>query len=75
MKKILAALTALLLCLPLSGRAAALETLTGDDIPISAPCAVLMEKSTGTVLYQKDAHMRCAPASSICSARISASSL
>ena len=63
MKKLLTVLTALLLFLPLTGRAQALETLSGDDIPIAAPCAVLMEKSTGTVLYEKDAHERCAPAS------------
>ena len=63
MKKLLAALTALLLLLPVTGGAQALEALSGDDIPIAAPCAVLMEKTTGTVLYEKNAHERCAPAS------------
>lgn len=63
MKKLLAVLTAVLMILPLTERALALETLSGDDIPIAAPYAVLMEKSTGTVLYEKDAHERCAPAS------------
>ena len=63
MKKLLAVLTAILLILPLTERAMALETLSGDDIPIAAPYAILMEKSTGTVLYEKDSHEHCAPAS------------
>ena len=32
-------------------------------MPVSAPCAVLMEQSTGTVLYEKNSHERRAPAS------------
>ena len=63
MKKLLAALTAFLLVLSMTDGAQALEILSGDDIPIEAPCAVLMEKTTGTVLYEKNAHERCAPAS------------
>ena len=41
----------------------AMELRTDGDIPIPAPYAVLMEKSTGTVIYEKQAHERCAPAS------------
>ena len=61
MKKIIC----LLLILPLlgGGRAHALETLRGGDIPIDAPSAILMERETGTVLYEKDADRRMAPAS------------
>lgn len=60
MKKIIAVLLALLL---LTGPAMALDTLEDDDITISAPAAVLMEKTTGTVLYEKDAHTHYSPAS------------
>lgn len=41
----------------------ALETLEGDAITIAAPYAVLMEKSTGTVIYEKQSHEHCSPAS------------
>ena len=34
----------------------AITALTDDAIPISAPAACLMEQTTGTVLYEKDAH-------------------
>ena len=37
--------------------------LTGDAITIHAPYAVLMEKSTGTVIYEKQSHEHCSPAS------------
>lgn len=43
--------------------ALAVETLSGDDITIAAPYGVLMEKSTGTLLYEKGAHEHCSPAS------------
>ena len=33
------------------------------ELEVSAPSAILMEASTGTVLYEKDAHARLAPAS------------
>ena len=33
------------------------------ELDIAAPSAILMEASTGTVLYEKDAHVRLAPAS------------
>lgn len=60
MKRIIAAVLSLLL---LTGQAGAVEVLEGDAITISAPYAVLMEKSTGTVLYEKASHERCSPAS------------
>jgi len=60
MKRLLCMLLAL--CL-FSVPALALETLSGEDIVISAPSAVLMEKSTGTLLYEKDAHTHYSPAS------------
>ena len=34
-----------------------------DAVAVSAPCAVLMEKYTGTVLYEKNSHQHCPPAS------------
>jgi D-alanyl-D-alanine carboxypeptidase (penicillin-binding protein 5/6) len=39
------------------------EPLRDDELKISAPCAVLMEKETGELLYEKGAHERHAPAS------------
>jgi D-alanyl-D-alanine carboxypeptidase (penicillin-binding protein 5/6) len=40
------------------------EPLMGaEDIDISAPNAILMEKETGTVIYEKNAHERLFPAS------------
>lgn len=41
----------------------AIDTLKNDDIAISAPSAVLMEKFTGELLYEKNAHDRLSPAS------------
>ena len=46
-----------------SFRAYALEPLKSESLPIAAPSAILMEKSTGTVLYEKDADRRLPPAS------------
>ncbi len=43
--------------------ALAVDTLPEDAITIQAPYAVLMEKSTGTVIYEKASHERCPPAS------------
>ena len=52
----------MLLALP--GAAAYAAPATPGVIPsVSAPCAVLMEKATGEVLYEKEAHTRCLPAS------------
>ena len=50
---------ALLLCLPVC----AVETLYDDDITLSAPSAILMEQSTGAVLYEKNAYEHLSPAS------------
>lgn len=47
----------------LSGGAWAQEPLRDNDIQISAPSAVLMEKTTGQVLYEKNPHERRNPAS------------
>lgn len=61
MKKIICfALAFLLLVGSLSAYAAPLKD---DDIEIAAPSALLMEKSTGEVLYEKNAHERRFPAS------------
>ncbi len=60
MRKILAfILSAILLTTP----ALAVDTLPAEAITIQAPHAVLMEKTTGEVIYEKDAHTRCPPAS------------
>ena len=53
----------LLFALLLGGRAYALEPLREDAIPIAAPSAILMEKVTGQVLYEKDADTPRPPAS------------
>ncbi len=60
MKKLLSALLALIL---LTTPVLAVDTLPEDAITVSAPYAVLMEKSTGAVIYEKAAHERTAPAS------------
>jgi D-alanyl-D-alanine carboxypeptidase (penicillin-binding protein 5/6) len=60
MKHILTVLlTAILLCSP----AFAIETLEGDAITIGAPSACLMEKTSGTVIYEKNSHEHLSPAS------------
>ena len=41
----------------------ALEPLRAESIAIAAPAAILMEKETGTVLYEKNADERMPPAS------------
>lgn len=60
MKKLLAFLLAGAI---LTGQAFALDTLTDDAVSIEAPYAVLMEKTTGTVIYEKSPHVHCSPAS------------
>ena len=52
-------LTALLLCTP----AAALEQPSEEELSIGAPAAILIERETGTVLYEKNADERLSPAS------------
>lgn len=39
------------------------ETASDAAVTIEAPSAVLMEASTGTILYEKDAHQKLNPAS------------
>ena len=60
MKKVLAALLSLIL---LTTPALAIEPLGADAITIEAPYGVLMEKSTGTVVYEKESHEHASPAS------------
>ena len=52
-------LTVLLLCTP----AAALEQPSEEELSIGAPSAILIERETGTVLYEKNADERLSPAS------------
>jgi len=60
MKKILSfALAAVLLM----GSAGAVHKPAEGDIALEAPSAVLMEKTTGEILYEKNAHDRLQPAS------------
>ena len=56
---ICAALAALYLTIP----ALAVETLPEDSFSLSCTAAVLMERQTGTVLYEKEAHRHLSPAS------------
>lgn len=65
MKKILALLLALSMCLTLPGLAAraAAPDSAGDSLGITAPSAILMEASTGTVVLEKNSHEQLPPAS------------
>lgn len=63
MKRLVCVFLALLALSAPAVPALAAESASGDDLAISAPCAVLMEKETGQVLYEKNAHQRGAPAS------------
>ena len=56
---ICAALAALYLTIP----ALAVETLPEESFSLSCTAAVLMERQTGTVLYEKEAHRHLSPAS------------
>lgn len=60
MKKLLCAALCLVM---LTSPVYAINTLTDDDIGISAPSAILMEKVTGEVIYDKNSHERLPPAS------------
>ena len=53
----------LLFAVLLPGRVCAVRTLRDGDLPLQAPSAILMEQETGTVLYEKNADQRMAPAS------------
>ena len=46
-----------------SGGRVPTAAFTEDTLGISAPSAILMEKETGQVLYEKNAHERMSPAS------------
>ena len=64
MKKLLAIVILFALCLPvLSVPASAEAWLKDDDVAIAAPSAVLMEKETGQLVYEKNSHERLFPAS------------
>ncbi len=58
MKKFFAALLALALLLPVSARA-----VTGDPGELKAGSALLMEKETGRILFEKNSHEKLEPAS------------
>ena len=60
MKKLLCAALCLVM---LTSPVYAINTLTDDGIDISAPSAILMEKVTGEVIYEKNSHERLPPAS------------
>lgn len=72
MKRMICALLALLL---LAGAAGATETADGEEweaveamktiaeVEVNVPSAILIERETGTVLYEHDAHKRLPPAS------------
>lgn len=65
MKPIKAAILALtmILLIPAAYAAPADETAAAAPVTITAPCAVLMEKETGTILFEKDAYTQYEPAS------------
>lgn len=60
MKKFLCAAAAVLLCI---SPVHAIDILHGDDIAVSAPCAILVEKQSGETVYEKNAHEKLPPAS------------
>lgn len=47
----------------ISTKALAIESLGAETLTIPVPSAVLMEKTTGEIIYEKDAHKKMAPAS------------
>ncbi len=60
MKKII---LALMIAAVLISTASAIEVVPEDAITVSAPSAVLMEKTSGQVIYEKNSHERRPPAS------------
>ncbi len=58
MKKFTALITAIVMMIFI-----AVPTMAEDTVSISAPSAILVEKTTGTVLYEKDADQKMRPAS------------
>ena len=64
MKKLLAIMILFALCLPGFAVPASAEAWLGADaVAIAAPSAVLMEKETGRLIYEKNGHERLFPAS------------
>ena len=63
MKKFLSLLVALILALQFPVISAWAEEAPADTLGISAPSAILMEASTGTVVLEKNAHEQLPPAS------------
>ena len=63
MKRLSAALLTLSLLLFPAHAAAAEETAASAAVTITAPSAILMEKETGTILYEQDARAQYEPAS------------
>ena len=61
MNRLIASLLFCALLLP--GRAAQGALVPESSLTLSAPSAILMEKETGTVIFEKNAHERCFPAS------------
>jgi D-alanyl-D-alanine carboxypeptidase (penicillin-binding protein 5/6) len=59
MKRLLALALAAVLCLA----AAPVSRAAGSALDLSCPSAILMEKETGTVLYEQSAHTKLEPAS------------
>ncbi|MBR4953749.1 MAG: D-alanyl-D-alanine carboxypeptidase, partial [Oscillospiraceae bacterium] len=57
------ALVFLLVAVLLISPAAAIEPLSGGDITIDAPYAILIERETGEIIYEKDSLQRRSPAS------------
>ena len=53
----------LLFALLMSQTALGIEVKSDDDISIPVPSAVLMEKETGELIYEKNAHEQMEPAS------------
>ena len=59
MKKLLAIMILFALCLPGFAVPASAEAWLGADaVAIAAPSAVLMEKETGRLIYEKNSHER-----------------
>ena len=63
MKKMMALLTALLLAFQAALPVVYAEENGTDSLGITAPSAILMEASTGTVVLEKNAHEKLPPAS------------
>ncbi len=60
MKKLIAVILALIIC---TSAAYGVERVSEDAVTITAPSAVLMEKSGGEIIYAKNEHERLSPAS------------